>query len=111
MIVKPTDPNAVIRDPHTRVQLPAEGAEVPDNNFWRRRILAGECTELDDLVGCEEPAVVQPGGPPPRSTQYAEGEPFDRVETHESVLRTARGGPVGNEPLAPLTTRTTRKGP
>lgn len=42
MRVKPADPSAVIRDPHTKRPLPAEGGKVPDNTFWRRRLLAGE---------------------------------------------------------------------
>jgi hypothetical protein len=37
MKVKPVDPNAVIRDPHTKQPLPAEGGDVPENNFWTRR--------------------------------------------------------------------------
>lgn len=47
MRVKPTDPNAVIRDPHTKRALPAEGAEVPENNFWVRRLRAGEVVRID----------------------------------------------------------------
>lgn len=48
MKVKPADPNAVIRDPHTKRALPAEGGDVPDNLFWRRRVLAGEVVRVDD---------------------------------------------------------------
>jgi hypothetical protein len=47
MRVKPVDPNAVIRDPHTRMPLPAEGGEVPENSFWVRRVLAGEVVRID----------------------------------------------------------------
>jgi hypothetical protein len=47
MRVKPAIPGAVIRDPHTKRPLPAGGAEVPDNTFWRRRLLAGEVVRLD----------------------------------------------------------------
>lgn len=65
MKVKPTKPGAVIRDPHTKIALPQEGGDVPENTFWVRRLRAGEI----ELVGAE-PAT-----------------------------------PVGNEPLAPLTTR------
>ena len=50
MRVKPVDPNAVIRDPHTLRQLPPEGGEVPDNSFWTRRLLAGEVTRLEEPV-------------------------------------------------------------
>jgi hypothetical protein len=78
--VKPVDPNAVIRDPQTRRQLPAEGAEVPDNNFWRRRLRSytdscgvyhAPCVVLIDAV---------PAAPVPAQ-------------------------PVGDEPIKPLTTR------
>jgi hypothetical protein len=69
MKVKPVDPNAVIRDPQTRVQLPAEGCDVPDNVFWNRRLLAKEIVRIDN----------------------------------EAATATAQ--PVGNEPIAPLTTR------
>lgn len=61
MKVKPVDPNAVIRDPVTRLPLPAEGGDVPENTFWFRRLRAGEVVRID--------------------------------------------APVGNEPIAPLTTR------
>jgi hypothetical protein len=64
MRVKPTNPNAVIRDPHTRLPLPAAGGDVPENSFWIRRLRDGDVVRVD-------------------------------VPTK----------PVGNEPVAPLTTR------
>jgi uncharacterized protein DUF2635 len=64
MKVKPVDPTVVIRDPHTKQVLPADGGDVPENNFWFRRLRAGEVVRIDG------------------TTQ-----------------------PVGNEPIAPLTTR------
>lgn len=69
MRVKPADPTAVIRDPHTRRALPPDGGNVPDNSFWRRRLAAGEV-----------------------------------VLVRESTT------PVGDEPIAPLTTRTAARG-
>lgn len=48
MRVKPANPNAVIRDPHTKRALPAEGGNVPDNTFWRRRLRDSEVVRLDD---------------------------------------------------------------
>lgn len=48
MKVKPVDPTRIIRDPHTRQALPAEGADVPENTFWTRRLLAGEVVRCDD---------------------------------------------------------------
>lgn len=58
MRVKPVDPTAVIRDPHTRRALPPEGANVPDNSFWRRRLASGEVvlvkeTEVRAPLGIE----------------------------------------------------------
>jgi hypothetical protein len=50
MKVKPVDPAAVIRDPHTRQPLPAEGGDVPENSFWIRRLLAGEVVRLDEIA-------------------------------------------------------------
>lgn len=58
MRVKPADPTAVIRDPHTKQPLPAEGGEVPDNNFWNRRLIAG------DVVRIEEPGSAPTGREP-----------------------------------------------
>jgi hypothetical protein len=48
MIVKPVDPAAVIRDPHTLRQLPAEGGEVPESSFWIRRLLDGDVIRVDN---------------------------------------------------------------
>lgn len=48
MRVKPTNPAAIIRDPHTKRVLAAEGAEVPDSNFWIRRLNAGEVVLVED---------------------------------------------------------------
>ncbi len=47
MKVKPVDPKAVIRDPQTKLALPAEGGEVPENSFWTRRLMQGEVTRID----------------------------------------------------------------
>jgi len=52
--VRPVKPGAVIRDPHTRRQLPADGGRVADNMYWRRRLAAGE------VVPCPEPAPIVP---------------------------------------------------
>ena len=65
MKLKPVDPTAVIRDPHTKQPLPRDGGDVPDDSvFWNRRLLDG------------------------------------------SVVRVKESKhPIGNEPIAPLTTR------
>ncbi|GAA4258943.1 DUF2635 domain-containing protein [Azospirillum formosense] len=41
MYVKPK-PGALVRDPETREPLPAEGAEVPENQYWMRRLADGD---------------------------------------------------------------------
>ncbi len=76
MKVKPVDPKAVIRDPNTKLPLPAEGGEVPENNFWVRRWLGGEVLKWNGSKWVGYAADV----------------------------------PVGNEPVAPLTTREAKKG-
>lgn len=48
MRVKPTVEGAIIRDPVTRLPLPAAGGEVPENSFWIRRLRAGEVVRLED---------------------------------------------------------------
>ncbi len=48
MKVKPANPEAVIRDPHTRAVLPPEGGDVPDSVFWHRRLIAGEIVRIGD---------------------------------------------------------------
>ena len=57
MMVKPVNPAAVIRDPITKRQLPADGGEVPESNFWIRRLLAGEIVRID------KPTVAAPVAP------------------------------------------------
>lgn len=34
-------PGYMVRDPLTKEPLPATGAAVPDNSFWRRRLREG----------------------------------------------------------------------
>lgn len=65
MRVKPVNPGAVIRDPHTKRPLPAEGGEVPDNVFWRRRLRAGEVVRIDtaEPTGREPVAPLTTRGP------------------------------------------------
>lgn len=47
MKVKP-NPGKLMRDPVTRMPLPAEGKEVPNNSFWRRRIKDGDVIAVPD---------------------------------------------------------------
>ena len=45
MRVKPAPPR-MVRDPLTRQLLPEEGREVPDNQFWRRRLRDGDVVPM-----------------------------------------------------------------
>lgn len=84
MFVKPANPNAVIRDPHTKRPLPADGGRVPDNSYWRRRLDDGDVVLA---TATNEIKTAKPAKP-----AMAE-------------VKTERTEPVGNEPTAPLITR------
>lgn len=43
MFVKPNN-GLSVRCPVKGISLPKEGAEVPDNTFWRRRLSDGDVT-------------------------------------------------------------------
>lgn len=46
MFVKPAHPDLLVANPEARPpmprHLPVEGAEVPDTQYWRRRIADGD---------------------------------------------------------------------
>jgi len=44
--IKPTNPEAIIRDPITRRPLTAGGEEKPKDHFWMRRLRDGDVQEL-----------------------------------------------------------------
>ncbi|ELN0130425.1 DUF2635 domain-containing protein [Raoultella planticola] len=46
MFVKPKD-GISVRCPVRGEALPAEGAEVPDNTFWRRRLKDGDVSLVE----------------------------------------------------------------
>ena len=50
MIVKPAAGRAV-RDPNTYELLPAEGRDVPDTFFWRRRLRDGDVVAAGTATG------------------------------------------------------------
>lgn len=49
MFVKPKD-GVSVRDPVKGSPLPAEGAEVPDTIFWRRRLRDGDVSITEKTV-------------------------------------------------------------
>ena len=57
MKVKPA-PGLVVRDPMSKQALPAEGGEVGDTNFWRRRLACGDVVAIKEApapVAKQEP--------------------------------------------------------
>jgi hypothetical protein len=60
LFVKPA-PGLTVRDPITLKPLPAEGAEVPADSYWLRRLKAG------DVIEANPPAQEPPSAAPPAS--------------------------------------------
>lgn len=46
MLVKPA-PGIKVRDPVSRLHLPEEGREVPENTFWIRRLQSGDVIKVE----------------------------------------------------------------
>ena len=45
-VLKPSKAGLKVMDPQTGLHLKSEGKEVPLTNYWRRRILCGDCVEV-----------------------------------------------------------------
>lgn len=58
LFLKPSNPGLIVRHPRTHRVLPESGAWVPDNQFYRRRIAAG------DAVQVTPPQAATPSAPP-----------------------------------------------
>ena len=54
MLVRPA-PGCAVRDPFTRALLPEAGADVPETDFWLRRLLQGDVLLISELVS--EPVI------------------------------------------------------
>lgn len=70
MKVKPAGPDRAVPYPMTNVLLPADGAEVPDTAYWRRRLRDGDVVLMDPRAKPEPapkplipPAAVPQGRP------------------------------------------------
>lgn len=46
MFVKPKE-GVNVRDPITKLHIPASGAEVPENTYWVRRVESGDVIRTD----------------------------------------------------------------
>jgi hypothetical protein len=62
MFVKPAE-GIRVRDPVSRFHIPATGVEVPENQFWTRRLLDG------DVVRADPPALAQAVAPTPEPAE------------------------------------------
>lgn len=69
MIVKPAQPGLTIRDPRTQRPLPDEGAQVPDNQFWQRRLDHG------DVVRVAEPSPAASADAPAKRSAPSKAPP------------------------------------
>ena len=49
MFVKPK-PGMLVRDPVTRQPLPAEGADVPEDSYYMRRLVDGDIERVPNAV-------------------------------------------------------------
>lgn len=67
MYVKPAHPDLLVANPEARLPMPrhlaAEGAEVPDTEYWRRRL------RDEDVVLASAPA--DPPATPPKPARAA----------------------------------------
>jgi len=39
----------IVRDPLSGIAVPADGRNVPNNSFWRRRVKAGDVDEVQNV--------------------------------------------------------------
>lgn len=46
--LKPGRPGLVVRDPVSKVKLAPDGARVPNNQYWVRRLLCGDAIPADE---------------------------------------------------------------
>ncbi len=68
--VRPATPELKVRDPERGGHLPPAGREVPDTDYWRRRV-----ADRDVVKGAPEapsPAPVEDAAPAKRSTKGKE---------------------------------------
>lgn len=47
--VKPAREGLIVLDPANYMPLPAEGAEVPQTTYWKRRLRAGDVVPVESV--------------------------------------------------------------
>jgi hypothetical protein len=72
MRVKPRS-GLKVRDPLTRMHLPDEGGDVPDDSFWRRRLRSGDVELLEDRAAEPAGTVLVEEPPSPEHEQAPAG--------------------------------------
>lgn len=72
MKVRPATPETKVRDPERGGHLPAAGAEVPDTEYWRRRLRDGDVVKVAPEAEASAPA--EAIASEPKSTRRPKGE-------------------------------------
>jgi hypothetical protein len=93
MRVRPAVPGTVIRDPHTRRHIPDEGAKVPRNSYWLRRLRDGDVVLVEPAP---PPTGLEP--PTPLTTRDAAPHPFDQAEKPDRVREHEEAHEKAHEP-------------
>lgn len=65
MLVKPRNPDMVIRDPRSRLKLPPYGVNVPETSYWVRRLNCKDVVsttqeDIDKGIAAEAKSSEQP---------------------------------------------------
>lgn len=77
-IVKPM-PGFVVLDPHSLRQVPEEGAIVPWNSYWIRRVTEGSLYVVKEPVAVPK-KVVEPVKPAPKKARKSKTESTEDTE-------------------------------
>lgn len=68
MRVKPTRPGLLVKCPVSRLPVPAEGREVPENGYWLRRIAEGSLQLVEPTAPPKPEPAPELEAPKPRRT-------------------------------------------
>ncbi len=81
----------VLRDPDTNRTIPWEGAEVPDNSYWRRRVRDGSAKIVDPKKKGMDDDDDDNKQPTPAKAQPAQQPPTGQAQGTRNELRTEPG--------------------
>ena len=79
MYLKPRNAQIILRDPRSLVILPPEGGNVPNTNFWVRRLQDGDAlkTTPEEIAGAKLPPKL---APPPEVATSDDETPVPQAE-------------------------------